>query len=131
MTAPPAVLVPLQQTPEQSSVAAAPVAGLPVPDVRDTESHLTVWIQATNVTNDTRRGLNQALTHQLVAKSGTKDNRPSTLTKRHRGENKFEVQVTIPAGIDRTHVMNLLRIIASNTPLLHGLTTPVMQTVDA
>lgn len=120
VTAPPAMLVPVQ----------APTAANT--DIRAEESHLTVWVLAEDVSKATRRGLNQALMNRVSHRSGEKGNRPTTTTTTHKGESKFQVVVTVPAGVDRQHVTNLLTMVATDRSLkLCGFTTPAAETVNA
>lgn len=124
VSAPSAVAMPVQPV---TVPVAVPVTST-TPDVRGEDTTVTVWIQAQSTNNETRRGLNQALYRDLVLKSGTKGNRPETRTARFRGENKFRVDITVPAGVDRAHVTNLLTMIANRQDLrLGGLTTPAAQ----
>lgn len=120
VTAPPAVTVPVR------------VAQTVVTDIRSEASELVVWILAANTSKDTRRGLNRALMQRVSWKSGEKDNRPTTKTTTHREASKFKVTVTVPAGVDRQHVMNLMTMVADDRSLhLHGITTPAVELVDA
>lgn len=125
VTAPPAMLVPVPVAPVTVPTAMDPA------DIRDEETQLEVWVLTANVSKDARRGLNQALMRRVVWQSGEKGNRPSTTVTTHKTDRKFRVVVTVPAGVDRTKVANLLAMVAADTSLgLHGLTTPA-ETVNA
>lgn len=136
VSAPPAKVV--QVTPAPAPVKAVrPVSAPPAPavevtDIRDEETTLVLWVQAERATKATRRELNRALMYRVNNRIGQKDNRPSTSVYTVKAENKFKVQVNIPAGVDVLQVTAKITEIADKVTGLKGMTTAAeMATIDA
>lgn len=135
-TAPVVKVVQVAKAPAAARVR--PVSAPPAPavevatEILDVESKLVVWIQATRATKATRRAINQKLMYMVTNRLGTKDNRPSTTVYTVKSANKFKVEVTIPAGVDRLIVAaKVTEIATSRVEGLEGVTTPAADKVDA